>query len=320
MDSSAKTDIRAFLMATAEREGIGVTAKAPAGKTTAVGRASVRAERATDTGTARPRRSTRTKVAVLVGVAVGTLALSGISAASGDAMPGDALYGVKRSQEHAEMALAGSAEAKAKLELDFAGIRLGEAQAIRANSHDLNATLGDMDDETSDGVKLLFKQAVNEHSTAPLDTVDAFLARQLTGLGTLRDGVVGNDAQRTLASESRINLFQLRSQNIRVALNNCAAVELTTDSLGPIATCAENGRVNPPSPTPKTNGNGNGKGGKGSSHGQGISPAHGAANGIASNPKSGADGITVSAGSTPTDSEGGLLGDIGHVLGGLLGH
>ena len=54
------------------------------------------------------RRGRRTRAAVIVGLAVGTLAVSGISVASGSAMPGDALYGVKRSSEDARVALAGS--------------------------------------------------------------------------------------------------------------------------------------------------------------------------------------------------------------------
>ena len=50
----------------------------------------------------------RTRAAVLVGVTAGALALSGVSAASTNSVPGDALYQVKRSSEQAQLALAGS--------------------------------------------------------------------------------------------------------------------------------------------------------------------------------------------------------------------
>jgi hypothetical protein len=323
MDPSKKTELRAFIMATAVRDGIGVNARTTAEPV--VGRARVRGARDTATDTPRPRRSARTKVAVLVGVAVGTLALSGISAASGDAMPGDPLYGLKRSQEHAQLAIASGPTAKAKLDLDFAYIRLGEAEAIRANAHQLGATLTDMDGSTDEGVQLLFKQAIKTHSTSPLGTVDAFLARQDDGLHTLLGGVVGADKGRVNGSITKVEVLQLRSATIRNAMNTCPdTVAPTTDPLGVNASCPETTRVNTPSPTPRTSG-GTGKGGKTPGHDQNVTP-DGNPDGVATNPAPGATvggGLTVDGGTatpSPSDTTGGLLGDIGHVLGGLLGH
>ena len=57
-------------------------------------------------------------------------AVSGMSAASGDAIPGDALYGVKRSTEQAQLALAGSDVSRGQLHLEFARTRLAEAGAL----------------------------------------------------------------------------------------------------------------------------------------------------------------------------------------------
>ena len=48
------------------------------------------------------------------------MAVSGMSAASENAMPGDALYGVKRSTERAQLALASSEVNRGQLFLDFA--------------------------------------------------------------------------------------------------------------------------------------------------------------------------------------------------------
>src|SRR5207245_7569974 len=93
----------------------------------------------------------RARGAVLVGLAAGTLALSGMSAASGNAMPGDPLYGVKRSTESARLALAGSDISRGQLYLEFARNRLAEAQAIGPNGAGLSGMLDDMDAETRDG-------------------------------------------------------------------------------------------------------------------------------------------------------------------------
>ncbi|WP_373294855.1 sigma factor-like helix-turn-helix DNA-binding protein, partial [Dactylosporangium sucinum] len=88
-----RVGLRAMLLATAEREGIGVTVKEPE----PTSRAPLRSlRRPAGSGPAVSRR-TRSRGAIVVGLAAGTLALSGMSAASGDAIPGDALYSVKRS-------------------------------------------------------------------------------------------------------------------------------------------------------------------------------------------------------------------------------
>ena len=72
-----RAGLRAQLLAAAEREGIGITAVEP------------------EPAKAKPRRSHRARVAIAAGVLC-TLAASGISMASGDAKPGDALSSVKR--------------------------------------------------------------------------------------------------------------------------------------------------------------------------------------------------------------------------------
>ena len=137
-----RDSLRAMLMANAERDGVGATAvddEIPeVGKRARVSRPVVGSKRA--------------RGAILVGLAAGTLALSGMSAASTDAMPGDALYGVKRSTESARLALAGSDRGRGELRLDFARLRLDEAQSVRATGAVLAGMLDDMDNETRGGV------------------------------------------------------------------------------------------------------------------------------------------------------------------------
>ena len=118
-----------MLLATAEREGIGVTARPEPERP----RPRLRPRR----GSAGIARRPAARGAIVVGIAAGTLALSGVSVASGEAIPGDALYGVKRSTERAQLALAGSDLTRGQLYLDFARTRLPEAHAVRADAERL---------------------------------------------------------------------------------------------------------------------------------------------------------------------------------------
>ena len=115
-------------VATAEREGIGAADRG--------GRAAPAPPRP-PAGAGCCRRSTarraRARGAILVGVAAGAIAVSGISAASENAVPGDALYGMKRSTERAQLALASSDLSRGQLFLDFARTRLDEAATLRGD-------------------------------------------------------------------------------------------------------------------------------------------------------------------------------------------
>jgi hypothetical protein len=221
--------LRASLVATAEREGIGHEA------------------------VERPRRrrtplvaSRRAKGAVLVGLAAGTLALSGVSAISGDALPGDPLYGVKRSTENARLALAGSDASKGELYLQFARNRLHEA---RSTGVARPGGLDEMDSETRDGVRLLLTDAVGRHDSTALDAIDGFVAAQRAEL--VRFG--GND--RVLRSVALLNRIAARSATVRASLRcppTAAAPTATerTDDLGPLVpTCPPGAAPNPAHPT-----------------------------------------------------------------------
>ena len=90
--------------------------------------------------------------AIIVGVAAGAIAVSGMSAASENAVPGDALYGVKRSTERAQLALASSdlsrGPAVPRLRPDPARRGRSARRRRRAASP---ASLDDMDADTRAG-------------------------------------------------------------------------------------------------------------------------------------------------------------------------
>lgn len=209
-----RAGLRAQLIATAQRDGIGVTAAdpEPSGK---------------------PRRTSRTRIAVIAGIAVGTLAVSGISMASGDANPGDALYSVKRSTEKAQLALAASDLSRGRLHLEFARTRLTEAQAVYGNANSFGGAMVDMDANTVDGIRLLTTSAMAHEGLATLDAVDRFVEDQRFLVNQLA-GVAGAGSQAKVGTSlALLDAVAARSQALRVALA-CHAQAAATDSLGPL--------------------------------------------------------------------------------------
>lgn len=220
-----KADLRAQLIATAQREGIGATAPG------AVERRSLR-ERIMST---RPRA----RGAIVVGIAAGTLALSGVSVASGEAIPGDTLYGMKRSTERAQLALAGSDVSRGQLYLDFARTRLDEAFQVRASEASFVDSLRDMDNETVQGARTLIISAVAQHDTTALDAIDKFGGGQRMLVGQMLN-LSSSQTGRGKVTESLalLNRIEERSKMARAALA-CGAATTGDDTLGPIpAACA----------------------------------------------------------------------------------
>lgn len=288
-----RSDLRAQLMATAEREGIGVTATEP------------------EPILVKPARS-RTRIAIVAGVATGTLAVSGISMASGDANPGDALYQVKRSTERAQLALASSDLSRGQLYLEFARTRLTEASAVRSNGDGFAAALGDMDKDTIEGVRLLTTSAMGQGGTAALDTVDRFAADQKSLMGRLTALVDGPSRQRADASTTLLDAISDRSHSLRAALA-CGAKTSTADALGPAASpCPAPAGQQPETNLPRSTTT--------------VTPRP------ATTPTVGTSGeattpaqIAPSASATPqpsasTEGDEGLLGELGRILGDLLGN
>jgi hypothetical protein len=287
--------LRAMLMATVEREGIGATARDP--------EPSLPPRRPT------AARRNRARVAIIGGLAAGTLAVSGMSAASGDAVPGDALYSVKRSTERAQLALAGSDLSRGQLYLEFARTRLDEAQAVRGDTAGLVAVLNDMDSETRQGVKLLNTTAAERRDRAALDAIDSFAADQLRGAVRLRDGLSG--AARTRA-DSSVRLLEdtlARSKGLRAALR-CNAVAAGTDVLGPVprVNCKPATGRRPSTPAdvpPDSVPAGPAQGPATSGSGESTAPSQSTAPGDAGSP-----------GASP--SGGGLLDGVGGLVGGAF--
>ncbi|MGA4686510.1 MULTISPECIES: DUF5667 domain-containing protein [Micromonospora] len=226
VDAEFRTGLRAMLVATAEREGVGAPDK--------TGTPGVR-------GALIPAitgRRARARGAILVGVAAGAVALSGISAASENALPGDALYGMKRSTERAQLALASSDISRGQLFLDFARTRLDEAASVRDDRLGFSAVLDDMDADTRQGVRLLTTVAAQRSDPAALDAVDTFLAGQRRVVSGLLDRPDHADRERTRRSLSLLDAAGKRADALREAIACGLPAPQASDMLGPApSTC-----------------------------------------------------------------------------------
>ncbi|MGY0234919.1 DUF5667 domain-containing protein [Longispora urticae] len=235
-----KRDLHAMLMATIERDGIGVTA---------VDQQVEVAPRAS--------RGRRVRIAAIAGLAAGTLAVSSMSMASGDANPGDALYGMKRSTEKAQLALAGTDISRGQLYLQFARTRMDEALTIAGDPDALGSVLNDMDNETRQGIRLLTSGAVDRRDATALDSVDAFVAAQRKGVADLLTRTSG-DRGRVVTSLTLLDDVATRSTSLRGVLNCMSSSGSVLDDLGPIPQkCgATGGRTTENTPAPTSTGRG----------------------------------------------------------------
>lgn len=229
VDPEFRAGLRAMLVATAERDGIGRTATAvenePVTGNAARGRVVL---------LGRGGRRIRARGAIVLGVAAGAMAVSGISAASENASPGDALYGVKRSTEKAQLAMAGSDVNRGQLSLDFARTRLAEAVAMPGGDAGFAGVLDDMDADTRKGVRLLTTSAVARRDTKPLATVDDFVGRQRRTLLPVLDRLGPAGRERALTSLSLLDMAGQRTGDLREGLTCSPVTENGSDPLGPI--------------------------------------------------------------------------------------
>jgi hypothetical protein len=255
-DPEFRDGLRAMLMATIEREGIGATADTSA-DTVPLSTADRPVVGSKPSWI--PIRSRRARGAVVIGLAVGTLAVSGMSAASGDAIPGDALYGMKRSTERAQLALVSSQVSRGQLYLEFAKTRMNEAAALHGDAPGLAGVLDDMDNETRQGVKLLTTAAVDRRDPAALDVIDAFTVGQSRTMSGMLGAFAGSARGRTIDSLVLLDDIRKRVDGLRGGLRCGDVASDDSDELGPKPRqCSARGPVQS---SPRGAGNGGAVGG-----------------------------------------------------------
>jgi hypothetical protein len=311
IDPDFRTGLRAMLVAKAERDGIGATA--------------VEAPEPDFTSESRPRftgRRIRARGAVIIGVAVGAIAVSGMSAASENAMPGDALYGVKRSTERAQLALASSDVTRGQLFLDFARTRLGEASAVR-DTAGFAGVLDDMDGDTREGAKLLHSAAVARRDATPLDAVDTFVSGQRQQITKVLDRLPTASRDRAVTSLAVLDQVSQRTKGLRTTLGCGDAATVGSDALGPKPgacwSAPSQGRPGAASNPDSTQREGT-KPAPERSEGADQGPATGTgATQPPGTPGPGGSAPADQPAPTPSSADGGLLDGLGRILGDLLG-
>ncbi|GAA1689295.1 hypothetical protein GCM10009830_41120 [Glycomyces endophyticus] len=244
---------RRRLMAVATEEGIGVTARHRASAAVPETR---RAPVLDEMFPRRPRGGRR--IAIVAALLTGTVAISGVSAASGDALPGETLYNVKRSTERAQLALAGNDLGRAQLYLEFARTRIQEAALVADDDEAAANALEDAASELKSASALLGELAVVSDDPAPLDYLDLFANEHRWVLDDLVSGLDGEaqDAGEELASV--LEAAAVRSVELRGALD-CTEAGGEADELGPIpGSCAQNA-VDATVPSDPTTGSGTGE-------------------------------------------------------------
>jgi Domain of unknown function (DUF5667) len=331
VDPEFRVGLRTMLVATAERDGIGRTAGAA--DPDAGGNAAVRAGRSLF-GSGAGRRI-RTRGAIVVGVAAGAMAVSGISAASENAAPGDALYGVKRSTERAQLAMAGSDLTRGQLSLDFARNRLAEAAALPGDNPKFRDVLADMDTDTTQGVRLLTGAAVAQRSRTPLSTVDTFVATQRRAITPLLTKLGTDNRERAVTSMNLLDDVHQRADDLRAGLACDTVTPDGTDVLGPrLRECSTgSGSSSPPEPQQGTGEKQSKPGSR--SHKTGTAKPHPTRSGTAGDPAQPQDQATTPAddattaatdpatpdqSTPPADPGDDDTGPIDKLLHGILGH
>jgi hypothetical protein len=130
-----------------------------------------------------------------IGVAAGTL--SGVAAASSDALPGDSLYGLKRGMEDVKLGMADSDSDRGEIYLDQASTRLNEARRLmeRLRSGPLDdesvtevrRALSGMGHDASEGRRLLVEAYQRGGSLAPIQSLSSFSQSHRDSWTTLRE-------------------------------------------------------------------------------------------------------------------------------------
>ncbi|WP_344171197.1 DUF5667 domain-containing protein [Pilimelia columellifera] len=223
LDHDFRSGLRALLVATAEREGIGATAQHVDETPAATSHRRRLAPRLT---------RTQARVTALAGITLGAVVLSGISAASDSAVPGDTLYGIKRTTERASIALTTSDTERGHRHLTWARTRVSEALAVSQDHTSFDRVMFDMENDIRQGVRLLATAAVNDREPEPLDAIETFAAGQRLALGPMMGRLDKINQDRALWTLELLERVTQRAQALRTSMS-CGVVSAGSDAYGP---------------------------------------------------------------------------------------
>ncbi|MEV0676592.1 DUF5667 domain-containing protein [Actinosynnema sp. NPDC050436] len=195
----------------------------------------------------RPRSGARGRLAVALAAALCLVfSLAGMSLLlSRDALPGDALYGVKRTAESASLGLTFDEESKGYKRLEFASARVSELETMVDRYRDSGGgplggyltALTDFDADASAGSRVL--AAHIDADGRVLGPLREWAASQATRLGDLRDRLPAGATARATTSLDLLGRIAQRAADLS-ARARCAAVTTgQADEVGPVPATGE---------------------------------------------------------------------------------
>jgi hypothetical protein len=189
-------------------------------------------------------------------VTVLALVLGGAVYLSQDSLPGDTLYGLKRTSERVELSWSGSDTDRAHKLLEFATTRVDESRRLvsrpSASAADggpladgrlspqttrlVSDTLASADDDTRTASRLLGAAAVKQASAAPLADVSTWASGQLARLTRLRESIPTSATARTKVTESAtlVRAVATRAGTLQKRVACDCLRDAPSDSLGPV--------------------------------------------------------------------------------------
>jgi hypothetical protein len=185
------------------------------------------------------RSGARGRLAVAMAAALClVLSLAGMSLLlSRDALPGDALYGMKRTAESASLGLTFGNESKALKRLEFAVARISEMETLvdggAAPLGSYLTALTDFDADAAAGARELTTIGANGDERV-LTSLDQWAQAQTTRLADLRSKLPEQAATRSGTSLDLLARMSQRALDLR-ARTNCSPVTTgTSDDVGPL--------------------------------------------------------------------------------------
>lgn len=189
------------------------------------------------------RRSTGTRGRLVIAMAATfclLLALSGMTLfLSKDALPGDPLYGVRRTVESASLGLTMGGQAKGMKHLEFAASRIDDVQSLVARYPDLAdspvgdylTAFADFDSDAAAGTSDLTGYA-STNGPATLTTLRDWATQQASRIRQVESGLP--QAARSRADQSLALLTRIEQRTAALAArNNCYSVTSgASDDLG----------------------------------------------------------------------------------------
>jgi hypothetical protein len=165
------------------------------------------------------------------------MSLAGMSVLlSRDALPGDPLYGVKRTAEGASLGLTFDDESRALKHLEFAASRVTEMETLaeRASGESAQLTaLADLNTDAVEGARQLTTYATSSDRTA-LPALSDWALAQYVKLGTLRPRLPGDAGAHADTTMWLLASIAQRAHDLAARIGCTTVISGSSDPLGPL--------------------------------------------------------------------------------------